>query len=70
MIVIAIFSTIIGFIFIFLSKQLVRVEAKLRNKKSKAIDENLVKTQFYIAGGMFLFLGLFLFGWEIGFFSI
>lgn len=56
-----IIAIITGLMFIVFNKKLVQLEAKIKNRKGKMINENLVKTQFYIAGGLSLLGGLIVF---------
>ena len=73
MIIFSIFLSVyfltVGLLFIVFNKKISEYEFVRRSKKSKTVDEKLIKTQFYIAGGLSLFAGIFQLGWASGFFS-
>ncbi len=65
----ALYPFVIGGLIIIFNERLVRFQLELQTKRKRTVDKKLVKTQLYIAGGLFLFLGFFNLGWSSGFFS-
>ena len=47
-----------GMIFILFNRKLVEIETKIKSRKGKTVNERLLKTQFYVAGGLFLLTGI------------
>ena len=64
-----VFFLSVGLAFLFLNKKIARYEINRQMKTNKIVEEGLIKTQLYIAGGLFLFLGFFYLAWITGFFS-
>ena len=59
----------VGLSLIVFNKKVSRYELIRRRRKASTVDENSIKTQLYIAGGMFLLLGFLSLAWTAGFFS-
>ena len=59
----------VGLSLIVFNKTVSGYELIRRRRKTPTVDENSIKTQLYIAGGLFLFLGFLSLAWVAGLFS-